>query len=162
MYNVLIYYFVYPILAPCIIFLSNSCAVLTSLETTKAWTGCWACSPNASASWFVPLAPTTLNAGTDGVDVVVDGTETPPPPPVWQPDGEKWRSFQDNFDIEGAYAYLQEGIDFGIGLSDKTLREIFDILAPIAKEQFPAYDYLYPEEWPTLNYELNNESTSSP
>ena len=69
-------------------------------------------------------------------------TETPPPPPVWQPDGEKWRSFQDNFDIEGAYAYLQEGIDFGIGLSDKTLREIFDILAPIAKEQFPAYDYL--------------------
>ena len=36
MYNVLIYYFVYPILAPSIIFLSNSCAVLTSLETTKA------------------------------------------------------------------------------------------------------------------------------
>ena len=89
-------------------------------------------------------------------------TETPPPPPVWQPDGEKWRLFQDNFNTEGAYAYLQEGIDFGIGLSDKTLKEIFDILVPIAKEQFPAYDYLYPEEWPTLNYELNNESTSSP
>ena len=63
MYNVFIYYFVYPILAPSIIFLSSSCAVLTSFETTKALSGCWDCPAITSANWSVAPAPTMLNAG---------------------------------------------------------------------------------------------------
>ena len=54
------------------------CAVVTSLATTKACTGCWDCPPIASANWFESLAPTTLKAGgTEGAE----GVEIPPPPP---------------------------------------------------------------------------------
>ena len=55
-------------------FRSNSCAVLTSFETTNALTGCCACPPIASANWFVPDAPTMLNAGG------IDGVAALPPP----------------------------------------------------------------------------------
>ena len=59
-------------------FLSNSCAVLTSPETTKACKGGWL--PNNSAIWFVPLVPTVLNwGGRDGVEGVdIAGVESPP------------------------------------------------------------------------------------
>ena len=56
-------------------FLSKACAFVTSLDTTKAFTGCASLPFIASASWFVPDAPTTLNAGACAADV-------PPPPPL--------------------------------------------------------------------------------
>ena len=49
-------------------FLSISCAVVTSLLTTYALAGLCVCPPIASANCVSPLAPTTLNAG--GVDTV--------------------------------------------------------------------------------------------
>ena len=81
MYNVLIYYFVYPILAPCIIFLSNSCAEVTSLETTKALNGCCPCEANTSANWSEVLCPTILKAGACDAGAFGEvgvGTLTPP------------------------------------------------------------------------------------
>ena len=71
-------------------FRSNSCAVLTSFDTTNALTGCCACPPIASANWFVSDAPTMLNAGGTDCDCaaalgavgVTDGAEPPPKPPA--------------------------------------------------------------------------------
>ena len=62
------------------IFLSSSCAVVTSLLTTYALDGLCDCPPIASANWSAPLAPTTLKAG---------GCAPPPPPPAdgLEPDG---------------------------------------------------------------------------
>ena len=71
--------FFYPIDAPFTIFLSISCAVVTSLETTYAWIGCCVCPPIAVANWFVSLAPTTLNDGGIGAE---------PPPPDGLGDGD--------------------------------------------------------------------------
>ena len=65
-------------------FLSSDCASLTSLDTTKAFIGCFSSCPIDCASWFVSLAPTTLNAGGADGAVPLDGEERlglPPPPP---------------------------------------------------------------------------------
>ena len=66
-------------LALVIMFLSSSCAVVTSPLTTNAWTGGWL--PNASANWFTPLAPTVLNCGGSD-DIVADGIAGVASPPV--------------------------------------------------------------------------------
>ena len=87
-------------------FLSSSCAVLTSLETTNACTGCCVCSPIASASWFVTLAPTTLNAGACG--------DASPPLPLGDilaaPDGDcglvDWIDFTDCIPVAKTVAIL--------------------------------------------------------
>ena len=46
-----------------ILFLSNSCAVVTSLATTNAFTGSCFCPAIASVNWFIGDAPTTLKLG---------------------------------------------------------------------------------------------------
>jgi hypothetical protein len=51
----------------CILFLSKLCAVVTSPDTTKAFIGL---APRLSASWLVPVLPTTLNCAGWLVDVV--------------------------------------------------------------------------------------------
>ena len=62
-------------------FLSISCAVVTSLLTTYALVGCCVWLPIASASCVSPLAPTTLNAGGVGVVGIEPVCEEPPPLP---------------------------------------------------------------------------------
>ena len=52
-------------------FLSSSCAVVTSLLTTNALVGFCVWLPIASANCVSPLAPTTLNAG--GITGSIDG-----------------------------------------------------------------------------------------
>ena len=62
---------------------SRLCAVVTSLATTNACTGCCVCPPIASANWFVSLAPTILNDGGAGaLPLPADmlGVATVPPP----------------------------------------------------------------------------------
>mgnify|MGYP001011905947 CR=1 FL=1 len=55
-------------------FLSNDCAVVTSLETTNALSGVGCCDI-PSAIWFVPEPATKLNDGAAGACA-------PPPPPL--------------------------------------------------------------------------------
>ena len=64
-------------------FLSSDCAVVTSLATTKALTGCCCCPAIVSASWFVSDEPTMLKAGacaaeTAGRLELADPLERPP------------------------------------------------------------------------------------
>ena len=59
---------------------SRLCAVVTSLATTNAWTGCCVCLPIASANWFVSLAPTILKDGA-----CTCAPPPPPPPPTETP-----------------------------------------------------------------------------
>jgi len=70
----------YPIVAPDTIFLSSSCAVVTSLLTTNAFTGCCVWSDITLANWLVALAPTTLKAG--GADGIAGDAPLPPPDPL--------------------------------------------------------------------------------
>ena len=81
-------------------------------------------------------------------------------PPVWQPNCEKWRSYQDNYDIEGALGYLQEGINTGIGLSGYTLQEVFELLRNMCKVEDPVYNYLYPDDWVESNINGNENGES--